>query len=189
MALLGEEIVQEWLNRSGHFTIRGIRIGNDEIDLLAVRLRADGKHELRHIEVQISVNPMSYISSVPKAVRKLTGRAPKNAKRRSQEELAQSVKEFVEHKFDLSRKDELRQSLCKGRWTKELVIGAFKHADEVELLREHVTVHHLTDIVAELQGTQSSVVKQAAGAALLGLILHCRVAPGLSPAQTSGSGR
>lgn len=36
MALLAEEIVEEWLNRQGYFTIRGIKMGVQEIDLLAV---------------------------------------------------------------------------------------------------------------------------------------------------------
>lgn len=38
MALLAEEIVEEWLNRLGFFRIRGVKIGVHEIDLLAVRL-------------------------------------------------------------------------------------------------------------------------------------------------------
>ena len=38
MPLLAEEVVQEWLNRQGFFTIRGIKAGNSEIDLLAVRV-------------------------------------------------------------------------------------------------------------------------------------------------------
>ena len=36
MALLAEEIVEEWLNRQGFFTIRGIKQGTQEIDLLSV---------------------------------------------------------------------------------------------------------------------------------------------------------
>jgi Holliday junction resolvase-like predicted endonuclease len=41
MALLAEEIVEEWLNRQGYFTIRGIRLGVNEIDLVAVKFRSD----------------------------------------------------------------------------------------------------------------------------------------------------
>ena len=37
MSLLGEEVVEEWLNRNGYFTIRGIKVGVDEIDILAIR--------------------------------------------------------------------------------------------------------------------------------------------------------
>jgi hypothetical protein len=39
MALLAEEIVEEWLNRNGYFTIRGIKLGVHEIDLLAIAVR------------------------------------------------------------------------------------------------------------------------------------------------------
>ena len=47
MALLAEEIVEEWLNRQGYFTIRGIKMGVQEIDLLAVQLPMDGKVKCR----------------------------------------------------------------------------------------------------------------------------------------------
>ncbi len=82
MALLGEEIVEEWLNRQGYFTIRGIKLGNDEIDILAIQPLADGKHDCRHIEVTISINPISYITKVPAAIRKATGVGAHNAKKR-----------------------------------------------------------------------------------------------------------
>jgi hypothetical protein len=58
MALLAEEIVEEWLNRDGWFTIRGIKIGVDEIDILAIKPTANGIR-CRHLEVQASFNPVS----------------------------------------------------------------------------------------------------------------------------------
>ncbi len=82
MSLLGEEVVEEWLNRNGYFTIRGIKVGVDEIDILAIRPLPDGKNECRHIEVTVSINPISYITKVPAAIRKQTGIGPHNAKRR-----------------------------------------------------------------------------------------------------------
>ena len=48
MALLAEEIVEEWLNRNGYFTIRGIKLGVHEIDLLAIAVRGS-TIEARHI--------------------------------------------------------------------------------------------------------------------------------------------
>ena len=50
MSLLSESVVEEWLNRAGYFTIRGMRYGVSEIDLLAVRYTLQGV-EGRHIEV------------------------------------------------------------------------------------------------------------------------------------------
>ena len=82
MALLGEEVVEEWLNRNGYFTIRGIKVGVDEIDILAIRPLPDGGHECRHIEVTVAINPISYVTKVPAAIRKATGIAPNNAKKR-----------------------------------------------------------------------------------------------------------
>ena len=38
MALLGEQLVDEWLNRIGFFTLRGIKRGVHEIDLLGIRM-------------------------------------------------------------------------------------------------------------------------------------------------------
>jgi Holliday junction resolvase-like predicted endonuclease len=78
-ALLAEEIVEEWLNRQGYFTIRGIKLGVHEIDLLAVKPN-EGVVECRHIEVQASMRPVSFISKVPKKLQK-GGRAANSASR------------------------------------------------------------------------------------------------------------
>lgn len=80
MALLAEEVVEEWLNRQGFFTIRGIKMGVQEIDLLAVKWQIDAKAECRHVEVQASMRPVSYISRVPKGEQR-AGRAANSAKR------------------------------------------------------------------------------------------------------------
>ena len=53
MALLGEQLVNEWLNRIGFFTLRGIKMGVHEIDLLGIRMR-EGVLEGWHVEAQIS---------------------------------------------------------------------------------------------------------------------------------------
>src|SRR4030042_7019296 len=111
MALLGEEVFEEWLNRNGYFTIRGIRVGVDEIDSLAIRPLPDGRHECRHVEVQVSINPISYITKVPAAIRKQTGIAAHSAKKRDTTQLVQGVHEWIDAKFNLPRKAELRNRL------------------------------------------------------------------------------
>ena len=90
MALLAEELVEEWLNRQGFFSIRGIRLGVHEIDILAVKL-IDDDVICRHIEVQASVRPVSYICPLSKAHQESTGRKPMSAKERTQDELQASV--------------------------------------------------------------------------------------------------
>ncbi len=92
MALLAEELVEEWLNRQGYFTIRGIKLGVHEMDLLAIRPTLHGV-ECRQVEVQASVRPVSYITRVPLEEQRATGRAANSAKPRSDEQLRQGVRE------------------------------------------------------------------------------------------------
>ena len=61
MALLAESLVDEWLNRQGFFTIRGIKHGVGEIDLLGVRPNGAGL-EGWNVEVKASFRPIGYIS-------------------------------------------------------------------------------------------------------------------------------
>ena len=171
MALLAEEIVEEWLNRQGYFTIRGIKVGADEIDILAIRPLPDGKHECRHIEVQVSINPISYITKVPAAIRKATGRGAHNAKKRDVAQLTQGVHEWTEAKFNSPHKVEIRNRLCPGSWTKELVIGTIKYEQELELLRQAgITLHRLKDVLSEM-AVKRAIVTSAAGGALFDLML------------------
>ena len=121
MALLAEEIVEEWLNRQGYFTIRGVKLGVHEIDLLAVRFTSKGV-DCRHIEVQASVRPVSYLTKVSKAIQKETGRAAGSARTREEEELRQGVREWIEKKFDHPRKIQVRASLAPGPWSRELIV-------------------------------------------------------------------
>lgn len=170
MSLLAEEVVEEWLNRHGYFTIRGIRVGVGEIDILAIRPQAGGQCECRHIEVQVSINPISYITKVPAAIRKKTGIAPHNAKKRDIEQLKQGIEEWVEGKFDQPSKVDLRNSLCQGHWSKELVVGRVKYEEELALLIEAgVRIHRLKDVLLQMHD-KGRPLKAASGADLLDLM-------------------
>ena len=170
MSLLGEEVVEEWLNRNGYFTIRGIKVGVDEIDILAIKPLPSGRHECRHIEIQLSVNPISYITKVPKALQKERGVGPHNAKKRGDEELAQGVREWIAAKFDQPRKIEIRQSLCPGNWSRELVVGNVKHEEEIALFKQSgISVHRLSDVLSEMTAG-NTIVRSAAGADLFDLM-------------------
>ena len=138
MALLAEEVVEEWLNRQGYFTIRGIRMGVDEIDILAIKPIENGKMDCRHVEVQASINPISYISRVPKAIQKQFGISPNSAKKREKSVLKAGVKEWVDKKFNKKRKSELRKKLFDGDWSFELVINKIKYSEEIELTLDGV---------------------------------------------------
>jgi len=163
VSLLAEEVVEEWLNRDGYFTIRGAKVGVYEMDILAIRPLVNNRHECRHIEVQASINPISYITKVPAAVRKQTGIAPHNAKKRELSLLRKGVQEWIDAKFNLPEKVKLLTQLCPGEWTKELVVGNVKHEEELSLLKEAgVTIYSLRGILDEMVDTPG-IVRAAAG--------------------------
>lgn len=171
MALIAEEVVEEWLNQQGYFTIRGIKLGVAEMDILAVRTTPDG-YDLRHYEVQASVNPVSYISKLTKAQQKETGRAPNSAAERTTEMLKDSVDGWVENKFRMAKKAALRQKLFPGDWTYHFVVNKVKHEGELALFGEigDVNIVRLTDVLDELkQGIGKNYT--AAGKDLIDLIV------------------
>lgn len=171
MALLAEEIVEEWLNRKGYFTIRGIKIGVQEIDLLAVRL-IDQKVECRHIEVQASINAVSYVTGVSKAIQKEQGRSANSAKKRSSEELESCVKEWIEKKFLMKSKEKIREEIVSGGdWSYELVVNHVKHPEELDVIKRNgVNVIALSSVIDDLR-TEKGLVPAASGSDFVELVL------------------
>jgi hypothetical protein len=172
MALLAEEIVEEWLNRHGFFTIRGAKIGVDEMDILAVRPGANGL-ECRHIEVQASSNPVSFLTPATKAARK-GGMSPFSSKARTAEFMRACVDEWCDKKFFSAKKERVRDRLAPGPWHLELVVHRLKHPEELELVRQRgIVVHTLADVVEDLlavPGSGSHHLNAAAGASLIELV-------------------
>ena len=170
MALLAEEIVEEWLNRHGYFTIRGIKLGVHEIDLLAIAVH-ESTIEARHIEVQASVMPVSYLCQLPKNAQKKTGRKPMSMKKRTPEELSEGVREWVQKKFHRKDKKRLRSTLFPGEWKYELVVHRLRFPEELELLRGHgIKIHQLSEIAEGLSESRT-VIQKAAGSDLLELVM------------------
>lgn len=168
MALLAEEIVEEWLNRQGYFTIRGIKMGVQEIDLLAIKWQENGKADCRHVEVQASMRPVSYISRVPKENQK-AGRAANSAKR-SNEELVQGVAEWIEKKFHRPEKKALMRTLWNGNWSSELVVNVVKSNEELSLIASHgIKILRLNEIIESL-ASNKYVVASASGGDIIDLI-------------------
>jgi hypothetical protein len=156
MALIAEEIVQEWLNRQGYFTIRGIKLGMHEIDILAVKIVPE--LQCRQIEVQVSHNPIAYITdSKP---------SPKDAAA-----LTASVRKWIQKKFELPEKASLRANLAPAHWTRELVYNRVKHSDELgELQRQGIVLHKFGDVVADMS-SKNNIVRKAVSADLLDLFM------------------
>ena len=146
----------------------GIKMGVDEIDILAIK-PANGGILSRHLEVQASFNPVSYLTKVPKA-RRLPGQGAGTAKRRSQEELHQGVQAWIRQKFDHPKKIAQRKSLFDGVWTRELVVHKLKHPEELNCIREAgITAHELADVIATFR-RGDTVISKAAGADFVELV-------------------
>jgi hypothetical protein len=101
MALLDEQLVEEWLNRQNFFTIRGIKSGVDEIDLLAIRPTTEGL-DCWHVEVQISYRPVGYIGG------------DTNARKRNEMQLRAGVEQWVTKKFTSPRHLATKDQSGKG---------------------------------------------------------------------------
>ena len=139
------------------------------MDLLAIKTKGTEVEECRHIEVQASMRPISYISRVPKEIQRTEGRSANSAKR-SSDELVQGVKEWVDAKFKTQKKTALMQTLFNKPWSSELVIHNVKSEEEVRLIEQAgIKVHRLKDLVTELQH-RKFIISYAAGANLTDLI-------------------
>lgn len=123
MALLDEQLVEEWLNRQNFFTMRGIKCGVDEIDLLAIR-PVPGEFECWHVEVQISYRPVGYIGG------------DTNARRRTPDELSAGVAQWVKKKFTGPRKIQRRNEILPdAQWRYFLVHAVLKDEAELPLMQ------------------------------------------------------
>lgn len=155
MALLDEQLVEEWLNREQFFTMRGIKCGVDEIDLLAVRFN-DKRNDYWHVEVQVSYRPISYIGG------------DTNARKRSRAEIEQGANLWVEKKFTSAKKQAKRSEIMPSvDWQYVFVHGEVKDAYNLECIqRLGVTLVAYRQVLKELRDganrTSSSVASNIA---------------------------
>jgi hypothetical protein len=123
MALLDEQLVEEWLNRQQFFTMRGIKCGVDEIDLLAVKYDQHGAAEHWHVEVQVSYRPISYIGG------------DTNARKRTRVEIDKGAKFWVEKKFTSQKKYAKREEILPSAvWRYVFVHGEVKDSYNLECI-------------------------------------------------------
>lgn len=147
MALVAETLVEEWLNRQGYFTIRGIKTGQSETDLLAASFR---EPEALHVEVTVSANPIGYIG----------GSA--HVKKRTPEEITTGAEEWFEKKF-LGKKQQIiqrREQLCPDcKWRFMLVYGNLKYPEELDSIKAcGVEVKYIGEVLEELQDRKHTFV-------------------------------
>lgn len=171
MALLAEALVEEWLNRDRFFTMRGIKVGVDEIDLLAICKTKDGI-EAHHYEVQVSTNPISYISKLTAEQSKELGKARGSAISREDSVLEKSVEEWIEKKFTSKKKREVREYLCPGaKWKYYFVHGNVRHPAELQLIAQHhIELISFQTVLKELCANKKDGFKGGSGSDLVEIL-------------------
>lgn len=170
MALLAETLVDEWLNRVGFFTIRGVKDGVDEIDLLGVRpvhgqRSLEKKLEGWHVEVQISFRPVGYITPLTDDLATSLKKKKTSAWERPKEVLAECVRHWVDRKFKSKNKFAARDRAWPGlEWQGHFVHGVVRDKDEVSLIRSHgIQTVSFYNVLASLCSASRSGVRGAAG--------------------------
>ncbi len=114
MALIAESLVEEWLNRQHFFTICGSKKGVGEIDLLGIRFNGSAPVEGWHVEVQVSFNPIGYISKLPKDLQEKHHKKPSSAWQRPPDVITRCANDWVNKKFTAPAKVKFRASLWSG---------------------------------------------------------------------------
>lgn len=129
-----EILVEEWFNQNGYFTIRGIKDGIEEIDILAIKNLKNGRWDCVHCEVQVSVRPVAYIAKMIEQVLVESGAKSKtSAKLRTESQIEICAKEWVNKKFNMLKKQNIRNKFIQNmEWRHVFVHGKVK--DERELL-------------------------------------------------------
>jgi Holliday junction resolvase-like predicted endonuclease len=139
MALLDEQIVEEWLNSKGYFTIRGLKHGVGEIDLLAINTQIKS-HQFLHVEVQISFNPIGYIGG------------NNNAGTRTDQVIKEGMYEYYVRKFISDGKKQKRNDVLPNvDWQFQFVHAVVREPKELECLKElGVKVISYKDVLNDL---------------------------------------
>lgn len=175
MPLIGEEVVEEWLRQQGYFTIRGVKLGVHEMDILAVKPRTGKSPHLRHVEVQVSMNPVSHLTPWTKKLREELRIAPMSRTPRTAKQVIECIEAWVDKKFKEKKKAALRERLYPGEWDYELVVHKVKFPDELRALEKHIKVIRLVKILADLEswaeGGKKTQGFTASGAPLVDLML------------------
>lgn len=167
MALQAESLVEEWLNKNGFFTIRGIKEKIDEIDLIGIRKR-NNEWQYVHCEVQISIRPVTYISKLTNDLMKSLDVSSKNsAKLRQPEHVIESVKAWIEMKYKSKKKQIMRNKIIQVEaWDYWFVHGNVKDKNELKLIENQgVKIISFADVLNDLMynNTENSFSGSAAG--------------------------
>jgi hypothetical protein len=171
MPLLAETLVDEWLNRKGFFTIRGIKDGVDEMDLLGVRPTPAGL-EGWHVEVQVSFRPVSYIAKLTKELQIKLNKKPNSAWARPPEILDECIRAWISHKFTNPNKIAARARAWPDiQWRHYFVHGVVKYEAELTAIKASgITLVSLDQVLTDICTRVDAGSPGAAGTDLADII-------------------
>jgi hypothetical protein len=174
VALLGESLVEEWLNRDGFFTIRGVKHGVGEMDLLAVRPQSDGSVIGWHVEVQISFRPIGYIAKLTRDILGESKRSPSSVVKRTSEQVESCARQWVQAKFRAADKARLRDRLWPGTcWEFHFVHAIAKYPRELEVIAsEGIILHPFHEILSTLARRKAHSFSGSAGGDLAEIVSY-----------------
>lgn len=176
MALLAESLVEEWLNRDGYFTIRGVKHGVGEMDLLAIRPKPTGGVEGWHVEVQVSFRPIGYIAKRTAEMLEEFGGKATSAKQRTPEQVEICAREWANGKFKTKAKRKLRDALWPGvDWSFHLVHAGVREPRELEIFAdEGVICHPFHTLLSDLSKRDKRSFSGSAGGDLAEIVAYYR---------------
>jgi len=174
VALLGESLVEEWLNRNGFFTILGVKHGVGEMDLLAVRPVQNGQIIGWPVEVQISFRPIGYIAKLTRDILGESKRSPRSVVKRTPEHIESCARQWVEDKFRDSRKTRLRDRLWPDvRWEFHFVHAVVKDPHELEIIaNEGIILHPFHEVLSTLAQRDAQSFSGSAGGDLAEIVSY-----------------
>ncbi len=133
------DIVSEWLCLKGHFIIRGLKIGRNEIDILAIKPNNGRIAEAAHYEVSISTTPVGYLGE-------------KSARGQTESEVRRSVARYVDKKYTRQKTVEVIERLVGKQYRRYFVTGHRKHEMETVALQEQgITIIPIMRVLTELR--------------------------------------
>ncbi len=169
MALLAESLVEEWLNRRAFFTIRGVKHGHGEMDLIAVH-HGPAAIQGWHVEVTVAFRPIGYIAPARLGLT----RKRDYVRRRTPKQVQACARAYVEAKFRAPGKAQLRERLWPGlTWSFHLIHGALRHAGELKAFaREGVTCHPFHELLSGLSRRDPGSFSGSAGGDLAEIVAY-----------------
>lgn len=160
MAVQAETLVEEWFNRNGYFTIRGIKENIDEIDILAIKNTDINTWDCIHCEVQVSVRPVGYISKLTKELMEdLKALTKTSAKLRNEQQIKECAIAWVRNKYETDKKVKLRNRfMLNANWKHILVHGNVKDQRElIHISQQGVGLIPFSQILDDLCTKQTSI--------------------------------